>query len=410
MSASSDRSRVARRARLVAAGALALVAAILLVSSWAVERRRARRARAASIELRWVRAYPAESWDQVRTGIAWSLSFLGAKLPTGSLDRVVRRHDESHFRLELAPAAFTPRALDELGTTIQRLKDTDEYRQQGSLDLGRFLALGVYGAWQYYRVTGAEPTYAALADAYGISAFDTFPLVHSYVAKNERRLRVRPCAPGRPIVFVAEEGTGATARGDFHTETYETLVVQPNGQLRFAIYDRDGALAAASPHHLGDAGKPAKCLWCHEINLLPLFVPSPPVPGFMSPDRFGALIEGCRRELGARRKALSSDIDFGRTQDHAQSELLYITFMEPSAMRVTNDWRQEPGAVRRTLADLPEHDYTEYPFLGRLYHRADIDARAPYDSLAPADSLREPSAYEPDLARGAFRSTRSRPR
>src|SRR4029453_14773520 len=38
------------------------------------------------IRLRWIPSHTKETWSDARTGLAWSLSFLGAMLPRGRLD------------------------------------------------------------------------------------------------------------------------------------------------------------------------------------------------------------------------------------------------------------------------------------------------------------------------------------
>ena len=114
--------------------------------------------------------------------------------------------------------------------------------------------------------------------------------------------------------------------------------MMPNGQLRFAIYDIQGNLTASSPKRLGEAGKPAKCLWCHELVFQPLFIGTDTLANNMSPNEFQNLIEKQNNLLSNYRKKLSSDIDFTKTQDHTLMELLYISYMEPSLQKLSKEW------------------------------------------------------------------------
>jgi hypothetical protein len=173
-----------------------------------------------------------------------------------------------------------------------------------------------------------------------------------------------------------------------------------NGQLRFALYSEDGALKPAANRTLTAAGKPAKCLWCHEIALSSPFSGRTSVAGYGSLGEFERLIAQRMDALRSARSKLDSRIDFARTQDHTYAELLYISFYEPSAERIAREWNVPVGRVLEALTGLPTHAHREFAFLGaQLYRRSDIDALAPYGVLAPPTDPREPSAYEPDLLR-----------
>ena len=52
---------------------------------------------------------------------------------------------------------------------------------------------------------------------------------------------------------------------------YETVEILPNGQTRFGIFNAEGfRINSTDPSH-SNAGKPAKCMWCHESGIQPLF-------------------------------------------------------------------------------------------------------------------------------------------
>jgi hypothetical protein len=79
-------------------------------------------------------------------------------------------------------------------------------------------------------------------------------------------------------------------------------------------------------------------------------------------------------------------------------ELLYLSFMEPSAERLAVEWQTTAEDVRQKLQGKPTHNNPEFAFLGDvLYNRKDIDVLSPYKSVRAADDARESSAYEPDI-------------
>jgi hypothetical protein len=174
----------------------------------------------------------------------------------------------------------------------------------------------------------------------------------------------------------------------------------PNGQLRFALYGADGELEPAADRTLTAAGKPAKCLWCHETHLLKPFKGRTSVPGYASLPAFEQRVAGRMEQLRHLRSALASRVDFGREQDHTYAELLYLAFYEPSAERVAREWSVPVARVQETLSRVPTHAREELDYPGqRLYRRSEVDPLAPYGVLQPPTDPREPSAYEPDLLR-----------
>ncbi len=198
------------------------------------------------------------------------------------------------------------------------------------------------------------------------------------------------------MAFIAEEGVGKVEDGSFKVQELECIDIMPNGQFRFGLYNLSGMLKTAGDSMISLAGKPAKCLWCHETALQQSFTPDPFVPGFLSKEEFRAIINQRMGEIQIYRDGLNSDLDFSRTQDHALMERLYISFMEPSAFRLAHEWGLGPEAVHQRLTGLPTHLHPELPFLGDLYKRSAVDPLAPHDALPVPESAREASLFEPD--------------
>jgi len=350
-----------------------------------------------SIELRWIESYGGESRSDVEVGLLWTLSFLGASLPADGPPALSWRGDVVTLRLD--HAGIGPEALAQWKRLLTALKANDEYRDMGALDVGRFVALTLCSSNHYYALTGAEPSYER---AYARHEFASqhVAIVESAVSHGDRLIEVSESATVGEIAFVAHEGPGSIHLGTFAVEEHELLDVMANGQLRFALYAADGILKPAASAALTAAGKPGKCLWCHEIALSRPFAGLTSVPGYRSLGEFERLISQRMDSLQHARSKLDSLIDFRRTQDHTYAELLYISFYEPSAERIAGEWNVPVARVREALIGLPTHAHQEFDFLGdRLYRRSDIDALAPYRALTPPTDPREPSAYEPDLLR-----------
>lgn len=180
---------------------------------------------------------------------------------------------------------------------------------------------------------------------------------------------------------------------------HEVFDVMPNGQLRFAVYDASGHLAPAAPVSRSRAGKPSKCLWCHESKALPLFASSPDVKVLLTSPEFHQLIDSANTLLTQYRNLLFSDVNYEDRQAHTQSKLLYINFMESSANTIAREWGWEESKVRLLLQGFPSHEHGEFPQLGKLYYRRWVDSLVPFSTLEVPRSIREPSENEPNYFR-----------
>lgn len=348
-----------------------------------------------TINLRWVKAYEGEKIGQVMTGLQWSLSFLGASLPEATWTKAVRFLDDRSFILDIQELGFKKEALDALVVIIERLKSSEEYQQKKAIDVARFLVLSLHSSWHYYALTSAPKTLADYLAPKDTQAVKSFPILVSSIAKTARMIRFQVSDLLEQTYFIAEEAEDLTVPSD-PIDHYEILDIMPNGQLRFLLYNAQGQLMPAAPLATTLAGKPSKCLWCHEVNVQPLFRPTPDVPGFLKSEDFQMLVDSTNRSLAAYRSLLPTIIDFNDQQAHTQSELLYISFMEPSLQRIANEWEVEEESLRAIFQGLPTHTYAEFPFLGELFYRHWVDSLAPYRSERVPGSVREESDWEPN--------------
>jgi len=345
------------------------------------------------IELRWIKAYPRESRSDVETGLLWGLSHLGARLPRGA--QVVRWHGDT-LTLDLAQAQVLEETLPAWRSLLAAMKASGEYQALGALDIGRFMALTLGSSRHYYALTGADPRYHSAISR--LRFVTPAAIAKSAVAHGNRLIEVSEAQRVDQLAFIAREGEGIIGEGSFVPQEIELLDVMPNGQLRFALYGLDGNLKSAASVALTRAGKPAKCMWCHESGLHTTLVDFAGVPGHLDRAAFDSLVRERQKILSDYRDALDIQIDYRELQDHTYAELLYLTFEEPSLDRLAREWGVSTGRAAQLLVGKPVHAQEEFAYLGEaLYLRADVESLAPYAVQAVPQSVREPSAHEPDL-------------
>ena len=194
---------------------------------------------------------------------------------------------------------------------------------------------------------------------------------------------------------------GSLKDATFSKQDIETLEFMKNGQLRFGLYDLDGQLKQAATPVLTTAGKPSKCLWCHEINLNPPFNNKTDVPGYYTTQQFRDLVTSQMHVIASYRQTLRSKVDFRKTQDHSNAENLYLSFAQPTAERLADEWNLPLATVREMLQQrhLQTHRHSAYVddgILGdQLYDRSAVEALAPYRGVRGPSDVREASSYEP---------------
>jgi hypothetical protein len=348
-----------------------------------------------SIDLRWIKGYPRERRAHVETGLLWTLSFLGAGLPADGPD--VLRWEGSVVTVDLDAAEVIESTKPRWKELLATLKASDEYRVMGAIDVGRFVMLTLASPNHYYRLAGASATFDEFRARYRFDA-KRVAVVESGIAHGHRLVEIAAGATFGEIAFVAYEGRGSLVDGSFEPAEIETLSLMDNGQLRFALYDLDGKPKAAATAALTDAGKPSKCLWCHELGLHTPFENVTDVAGYYSTREFVALIQARMATLNSARREIESRVDFAKTQDHTLAELLYLSFAEPSLARLAGEWNVSIEEARSRLRGKDTHRHEEFDFLGdQLYRRDEIDELAPYTTIRTPSDAREPSSYEPDL-------------
>jgi hypothetical protein len=351
------------------------------------------------IKLRWIKSYPGQSRAKTNTGLYWALSFLGAKLPA---DAAIISWSGDVVTVDLDAAGVPQGSRPAWKKLVRLLKTSDEYRVTGGMDIGRFVFLSLCSPQQYYALTGVTTTYAEFRARHSFAARQV-AIVESAVAHGNRLIEVAQGEGRNSVAFVAFEGAGALRDHTFQKEDIETLDMMDNGQLRFGLYDLEGHLKEATTPSLTAAGKPSKCLWCHEINVQPPFRNVTDLAGYYSTQEFRDLVTVDMQTIAGYRKTLSSKVDFRRTLDHSNAEDLYMSFAEPTASRLAAEWNMPLDRVKQLLAShhLKTHPHSasiDDGILGdELYDRNEVDSLAPYRTIRGPSDMREASSYEPNL-------------
>jgi hypothetical protein len=352
-----------------------------------------------SINVRFTINYKDDNWDKNRTGLLWALSYLGAELPVNSFDKSIVWIDKKTFRLQFDQLGFNEKALAALGTICDSIKNTSVYKKQGCTDIGHFISITVGSSWHYYKITGVPETYAEFLKLHDFKDCRPFALTKSCVSAHHRYIKMSADTSCVNSAFIAEEGTGDLIDGSFKPSEFEVMDVMKNGQLRFMVYDASGRLTDAGNKLFGESGKPAKCIWCHEINIQPLFLKADTVTGFMAPGEFQEIISRQNKALNKYRETLNGEIDFKKLQDHTYMELIYISYMEPSMDKLVQEWNISKADLTRILQNKPIHIHSEFPYLGNLYDRTEIKSATGNDPGKIPSSIREKNESEPDYLR-----------
>ena len=170
---------------------------------------------------------------------------------------------------------FSNIAQEKLNSLHDAIITSEEYQINHAIDLGRYVSLLLGASEHYYEITGAPFLLSDLLDKYELKEERGY--VNNSGVSFEHRIISFSEQNGLDQVFFCTEID--TDTGD--VLAYETVEILANGQIRFGIYDADGIrINNADPLH-SNAGKPAKCMWCHESGIQPLFSVQNDFEGFI---------------------------------------------------------------------------------------------------------------------------------
>ncbi len=349
------------------------------------------------INLRWIKGYDEETPKKVELGLQWILSYLGATLPKETAKDVFRWEKKSLLVLDLSKAGFTEKAKIVWFRILKKMKTTEEYTRMGGIDIGRFIMLTFNSSWHYYALTDVPRRLGTFEKVYLLKE-QTIEIQRgeSCVAYGKRLVQLSAVTKNfLEMGFLASEGKEDIA-GKFTRSEFEVFDFMPNGQPRFAIYNAKGELKASGAPQLSDAGKPARCMWCHESIIQKSYIATEDTPHLNLLNQEVAIFN---QRLKAERNNLNTTLAYDNRHQHSLGELLYMTFMEPSARRLAAEWDMDIVEIEELLSYKKTHELHEYQSIdfGELYHRKDIEYLTPYQTLQTPASARNFSMYEPDF-------------
>lgn len=337
------------------------------------------------LKLKWNKIYEEDTLQKAVIGLEWTLSYMGAALPYQNSGIST---ENNTIEIELEKLGFNPNALEKIKKLKEVIMTSEEYQVTGTIDLGRYVSLLLGAPEHYYEITGVPYLLSDLLDNYTLNPERGY--VNNSGVSFEHRLVSFSEQDSFNQLFFCEEIDPETG----NTLEYETVELMQNGQLRFGIFDKDGfRINHTDPAH-SNAGKPAKCMWCHESKIQPLFSEQQDFEGFIPYLAFKNILIDFRSSHHILQNSLFDGVDFQENQQHTLTELLYISFMEPSAERLSLEWEMSVSEVESLLLGLPTHIHEEFFYLGNLYDRNEIESFAPFSGLQVSSNVREESEIE----------------
>jgi hypothetical protein len=338
------------------------------------------------LTVKWNQSYPTETKENVLLGLNWALANLGAKNVIESANGFSERTHK--LVLEINLLGFNETAVNELQKLHSAIKSSEEYQHNQVIDVGRYVTLLIGASAHYNRITQVPIHLRDIISNYNLHQEAGF-IDNSGISSNHRTLQFSKQKELNQV-FVSTEIDANSGQ----ILEFETIEIMGNGHLRFGIFDQDSNRIDASNSSFSTAGKPAKCMWCHESKILPIFNTQNNHSGYLSYLQLKDSLLNFQNNLEFWQFNLPNGIDFSQKQDHAQMELLYISFMLPSAQNLSTEWGISETEVIDLLKSLPQFVTPEFLFLGKRYAREDVQNYAPFESLKVSSSVREKSDLE----------------
>ncbi|AUC77155.1 hypothetical protein [Olleya sp. Bg11-27] len=338
------------------------------------------------LKLKWNKSYEDDSIDKAVIGLQWALSYVGANTPCNSNAIHIKNNT---ITLNTLNIGFSNKAKQNLKTLIAKTKTTEAYKKNESVDLGRFITLLLGSPEHYYSLVETPKTLAKLKSNYTLNKNKGY-INNSSIAFQDRVISFSEQEQFNQL-WISEEIDSITKT----IYEFETIELLKNGQLRFGIYDEKGNRKNfANSRHTG-AGKPSKCIWCHESNLNQMFKKQSDVYGFLTAEQLQQKIITSRDNFHNNRLQQKNNLDYSKKQQHKLAELLYISFLEPSLKRLSLEWHIEESQLKLLLKDLKTHKFNDdFQFLGDLYYRQEVEVFSPFKAIPVSGSVREQSAQE----------------
>ncbi len=334
------------------------------------------------ITIKWNKSHTKETSDQAYTALRWTYSYLGARLPQETQKTAILFKSKK-FSVDISLLGLDEVSFLALTELHGKIKLSDEYKKHGAIDLGRYIVLLLGDSENYYEIVDLPKTVAELVDHYKL--LNKLGYVNNSLISNAHRIISFSDQLQHRQLFISQEFDTTQKQ----VVEFETMDLLPNGQWRFGIFDSNGSRISAANSKYSNAGKPAKCIWCHESKIQPLYSQQIDHPSYLSYNQLSAALKLYDSLDLAYKISLLDGVDFSRTKEHTLVEISYISFMEPSAERLSWEWNLPVRKIKKMLVQHQTHRHEEFPFLGNLYHRSEIDKYAPHKGMIVPQSVRE---------------------
>ncbi len=334
------------------------------------------------ITLKWNASYDAEKMENAITGLNWALSHVGARQlanPTIS---------NTYLTINLQQLQFPDYGHTAMYSLHKNLQGSEEYLRNSSFDLGKYITLLVGSSPHYYEITGTPIHLKDILSQYHLQPKKGF-LNNSSISPNHRTLSFSS-PNGLHQLFLSTEIDSVSKQ----VLEFETLEISENGQPIFAIFSADSIRLDYADPAISTSGKPAKCMWCHESKINPLFSKQSNYPGYLTAKQLEDTLIFFRSHHESKQTTLPNGVDFSQNEEHVQMELQYIMYQQPSAQRLASEWNMTIAEVEALLINQLKINNTEFMFLPEGYVRIEVNKFAPISEIRTSTFVREPSSIE----------------
>ncbi len=335
------------------------------------------------VNLKWHKAYDEDTFEKQITGLQWSMSYLGAT-------RVIKKDHSTSFiyenpmiTIDVSKLGFSDQALKVFEKLHKTIKSSEEYQKNNAIDIGKYIVLTLGEPDNYYPISGVPNSLTKLKDKYKIHKDEGY--ANNSSISNVDRVFSFSSQKNNKQLFLSTEIDPLSKQ----PLEFESVEIMSNGQLRFGVYDVNGVLKSAANKEVTDAGKPGKCIWCHEVSIQPFFENQNDIGGYITFEAFQDTLKTSNSMLMQYQNAIWENLNFVNQQNHYLMEISYISFLEPSLERVANEWGMSTDETKEILKNLDTHTHHEFTVLGELYHRKDIDNLSPFVTIKHPNSVRE---------------------
>lgn len=308
---------------------------------------------------------------QCRQGLLWALSYLGADFPADQIDRVVTADLSDQIILHPEHLGLKGSAQQSFLRLCDSVIASKQYLTNKAIPIGAFIAIFIGNVDHYYAITQVPQTLDEFKKLHQTQP-KTFDIHQSRIDGGRRRIQLSRHA-GETYFWAM------TSHPQIKTHSTEAIDLLPNGQLRFMIYDANGRLARAPNEPKNQAGKPGKCMWCHEGRI------QKEHQVIKVNEQLSKFVDTLNLQLENYRSTLSAQHLYEPHKAHTYMEILYISYLEPTLQQLSMEWQMSVSELKILLKNSKRHLHPEFSFGDSLFDRQAIQHLAPFSMKVPGD-------------------------